>query len=147
MSRQLETVRQVRQSERDTRQHAVTEALAALDLLDNRLSELNREAAAWQQMRRQRGMGGIDVDYLASANRYRWLLAAQEQHFRQERQRLVDEIERRQAALLEAERSLKAIEKLLDKRQRAADAEQRRQAQHQLDEAAGTAWWRREVNR
>ncbi len=146
MSRQLDTVRRVRQIERDDRQRALAEALAALDLLDDRLRKLRHEADAWQRMRRQRGKGPIDVDFLASANRYRWLLAAQQQHFQSERDRLEAEITRRRTALIDAERQLQSIEKLIDKRRAEARRAQARLEQRQLDEAAGAAWCRREVN-
>ncbi len=78
----------------------------------------------------------MDVDELVEAHRYAAALRAQEEGLRQKRQTLAAEIDRRRQALLAADRDVKVLEKLRERRQAQHRLEEERQLAKQLDEAA-----------
>ncbi len=130
----LATLKRLREAERDRRRSDLADALAAEQLLCEKIDRLSHEASAWQRQVRHAGSGRLDVDQLAQANRYRWLMTAQRQQLLSQRERLQAEIERRRAALVEADRELKAVEKLEQRHQHAEQAWLLRQEQKRLDE-------------
>ncbi len=130
----LATLKRLREAERDRRRSDLADALAAEQLLCEKIDRLSHEASAWQRQVRHAGSGRLDVDQLAQANRYRWLMTAQRQQLLSQRERLQAEIERRRAALVEADRELKAVEKLEQRHQHDEQTWLLRQEQKTLDE-------------
>jgi len=89
-----------------------------------------------QQSRSAVRPGPIDVDGLLHARRYELLLRAQQQDLLQQQQVVDAEILRRQQALVEANREVRALELLREKQWARHRDEEARQEMKQLDEVA-----------
>lgn len=133
----LQTLSKIRAAERDERQRRLSEAHRADDVLQARAVELDADLATVEQTLRTASQPGlINVDSLLDAQRYELLLTARRADLRMQQSRLAAEIDRRRQALVEADRDVKVLDKLREKRLE----EHRRQAARleikQLDEAA-----------
>jgi flagellar export protein FliJ len=92
-----------------------------------------REARELQTVR----AGNVDVDRILAAQRHEAVVTAELRHVEQQRVKVQEEIERRRAALVEADREVKTLEKLeasqrVEHRRREDVAEMKR-----MDETAG----------
>ena len=143
----LTTLKRLREAERDQRRAELADALAADALLLERIERLGREADAWRQQTRHAAAGTVDVDQWAQANRYRWLMRAQQQQLQEQRKKLEGEIERRRQALVEADRELKVVEKLEQRHDEAERLAALRSEQKILDEMGNRAHFRKEAER
>jgi flagellar export protein FliJ len=119
---------------------ALAEVLAELATLDARRVAVEQEMTAERAAVRSRAAAGpIDVERLALASRYQAVLQLQIQSLAEQAQTLTLVIDRRREALAEADREVRALEKLRDRqhdefRQRASRAETKH-----LDEVAARA--------
>ncbi len=143
----LTTLKRLREAERDRRRGELADALAADALLLERIERLGREADAWRQQTRHAAAGTVDVDQWAQANRYRWLMRAQQQQLQEQRKKLEGEIERRRQALVEADRELKVVEKLEQRHDEAERLAALHSEQKMLDEMGNGAHCRKEAER
>lgn len=113
----LQTLWKLRVVERDERQRRLSEAHQAEDVLRARAVEIDAELAASEQALRAASQpGAINVDQLLDSQRYELLLSARRADLRTQQGRLAAEIERRRQALVEADRDVKVLEKLREKR-------------------------------
>jgi flagellar export protein FliJ len=133
----LETLRKLRQLRRDERRVALAEAFQAGELLDERQAELAAEQTELRALQRSATNGEfVDVNRLLEAQRYEVVLKAHNQEIANQRALLETETERRRQALVEAERDVRALD-LLDERRRGEHRRQAHRAEHkQLDEVA-----------
>lgn len=112
----LESLRQLRERERDECRQALVLAEQHEDTILRRQAELTQQQkAAAQQACDATQPGIVDLDRLIAARSYRQVLAAEHETLDEQRQELADEIDRRREATLAAERQTKVLEKLRDR--------------------------------
>lgn len=130
----LKSILQLRRRERDHAGKEVSDAIAAIDVLDNKLAEIESQQRSMESIRRRSGEGRVELHQILDAERYQLILAAQTAHIKQDKSLLVQELERRQARLVLRQQAVKALEKLEQTyRNQIADV-QRRREQDRLDE-------------
>ena len=133
----LEKLLTLRERHRHERELALVQARQAVRILDEQLSSLAQEQAANRQAARLAlQKGSLEVDWLLDAHRYELLLAGQERHLKQQRERIEQEVERRRLALVEADRAVKVLEKLRERQHEAYVKEEQRREINELDEIA-----------
>jgi len=112
----LESLRRLRERERDECRQALALIEREDDAILVRQSELKRrQEETVQQTRDATGLGIVDLDRLIAANNYRQAIAAEHATLVRQRRELVDQIERQREATLAAERRTKMLEILKDK--------------------------------
>src|SRR5688500_14521933 len=93
---------------RDERRAQLAEAFRAEETLQARMRELESELENLKrECRRSSGPGSVDVDRLIDSQRYELLMLAQCQMLKQHEKTLAEEIERRRAALVAADREVR----------------------------------------
>ena len=113
----LQTLMRLRIAERDERRAKLSEAYRAEQILRGRVAEVVDEIQALKQAARGAvSPGEIQVDSLLQTHRYEIVLLAQKQQLEQQVAQIVEEVERRRLALVEADRQVRVLEKLRDKR-------------------------------
>lgn len=133
----LEPLLRLRTAERDHRREELAKALRAEQVLEQQQQAVEQELRATRrQAQPHAAPGRVHVDRLLHAHRYALLLRAQLEQLQRQRRSVGQEIERRRAALVEADRALRILEKL-KARHAAAEAEAQQRADlRALDEIA-----------
>ncbi|MEX2112374.1 MAG: flagellar export protein FliJ [Pirellulales bacterium] len=132
--RSLETLR--RQA-RERCQLDLAAAESAWQLLGARSGELDRELDKLRSaVRAGVEPGHVNVVQLAAAGDFERGLRAQQERLREQQAALVEEIACRRAALIEADREVKALGKLCQLRREQFQADERRADGKSLDDAA-----------
>lgn len=129
----------LRQADRQQRRAELAEAYRAdeflaqqVDLVHLEINEMrNRSLAA-------AAPGRVDVDRLIATQRYEQVLRSKSQGLVQRQTRLAQEIEKRRLALVEADRQVRILEKLRDRKKEAHQADELRREVNTLDEVALT---------
>jgi len=133
----LATLLKLRQSQRDERRLELAEALRAEDMVQEHFDAVRTE---WEMLKRHcrkaAGPGAVDVDRLLEAQRYELTLRSRQQQLTEQLARLAEEIQRRHAALVNANREVKMLEKLRDQQAARHRHKENRIAIKQLDEIA-----------
>src|SRR3990172_2647244 len=120
----LETLHKLRVAMRDQQRAALADGYRAEQILAQRRESLAAEVSELRDMQRAAlAAPYMDVNQLVEAQRYEMLLHAQGQQLAEQASRLEVEVERRRLALVEADRAVRVLDKL-DERRR---AEHRRQ--------------------
>jgi flagellar FliJ protein len=131
----LSTLLKIRESDRDERRVRLAEALQAQRILHERIEELQRERATIsRESRAAIEPGQLDIDRVLRVSRYELLLDAQIDHLTKRDEQLHEEIERRREALVEADREVKTLEKLRQRRHGEFETQQRIAEQKAMDE-------------
>ena len=133
----LSTLQKLRELHRDELRTKLTEAVKANQILDEQLALVATEIENLKAM--QRGViqaAKIDVDPLLEAQRYHGVLLAQQATMHEQSRLLLAEIERRRQSVVEADRQVKVLEKLHDRKLAEFQHEQRRAEVKLLDEVA-----------
>jgi flagellar FliJ protein len=139
----LESVLKVRQSERRQRQLELAEALQAEHVVRLQITQLEQEQVAMRERCRSSVLpGAIDVDRWRDVQRYKVLLAARLQALELKVSQLEAEVERRRQVLVEADRQVRVLEQLRERKREEFVAEELRREVVTLDEVAGQAWLR-----
>lgn len=135
----LETLEKLRIAERDERRAALADGYRAEQILAERRREVADEAAALRETQRAAFAAPyLDVNQLVEAQRYDMVLGAQQKVLADQAHRLAVEVERRRLAVVDADRAVRVLEKL-DERRRAEHHKHEERRQHrQLDEIAST---------
>ncbi len=134
----LSTLLKIRQAERDRRRSALAQAYQAEAIVQEKGKELSNQIAQLRRQYRQAAEPGtLQVDRLVERQRYDLVLGAEQNHSQQQLQQLEEEIERRRIALVEADRDVRVLETLREKKKRAHEMREYRQEVKQLDEVAG----------
>ncbi len=134
----LTTLLKMREAARDERRAALAQAYEAESVLHQRERDLNDQMGQLREQYHQAALpGALKVDRLVENQRYELVLRDQQNLSRQQLQQLNEEIERRRAALVEADREVRVLEKLRHNQQRAHAQQEFRQEVKQLDEVAG----------
>ncbi len=133
----LTTLLKLRMARRDQTRIALAEAFRAEQVLAERIAEVTKEQAELREMQRTAAAEKyLDVVRLLEAQRYEFVLKAEEQQLARQQALLATETERRRLTVVEADREVKALE-LLNERQRGEHLKNtRREETKELDEAA-----------
>lgn len=137
----LQTLRRLREIARDELQSQLATAYEAERILAEQRAALDAEgvglAAAQRQAMQQTP---LDVNRLLEAQRYQLALQAQSRVLAEQAEKLAVEVERRRAAVIEAEREVRVLDKL-EARQRAVHIQAGQRAETKLlDELAAVRW-------
>ncbi len=133
----LTTLLKLREAERDRKRAELADAQRALEMIDDRLSELEQEMnAATEATRRAASVGEVAVDKLLDNQRYELMLLAEKKSVDIQRAQVAEETDRRRLAVVEADRQVKTLEKLREKQQQRHRFEQDSRLAKQLDEVA-----------
>jgi flagellar protein FliJ len=133
----LTTLLRLREATRDRRRVELAEVRQLDDKLAARLEELSHEQTRLQSQSREAAQpGAVDVERLAGIYRYAALLRDERDDLRRRRKTLAVEIERRRQLLVEADRDVRVLEKLRERRIEQHRLEDERRTVKQLDEAA-----------
>ncbi|MBN1909977.1 MAG: flagellar export protein FliJ [Pirellulales bacterium] len=109
----LATLLRLLENARQERRAELAQAYEADDVLRGQLNDVHEnQRQLLDACRKAAGPGEVDVDRLIAGQRYDLLLKAQEQYLNQQRENVAGEIERRRAALVEANREVRVLEKL-----------------------------------
>jgi flagellar protein FliJ len=137
----LQTLRRLREIHRDEQRGRLATAYEAERILAEQQNAVVAEAAALIDSQRQlMKQGSLDVTQLLTAQRYQLALEAQIRTLADQAARLAEEVERRRQALVEADREVRILDKLEErKRQQHREASQRTETKV-LDEVATTRW-------
>lgn len=130
----LDSVLKLRQRERDQAGKDVADAVAAIALLDTKLSEIAMQQRQLESLRRDFSQGSISTNRMLDAERYQLVLASQHAHVSGDRSLLVQELDRRRAKLVIRQQAVKALEKLEQRHDERFAEEQRKRQQLLLDE-------------
>lgn len=113
----LATLLRLKESARDEKRAQLAEAYRAAEILVERLREVDDELAVTRAQAQQFAQTGvIDIDYLLNSHRYERVLGAQRKMIEQQQQQIAAEVERRRLALVEADRQVRVLEKLREKK-------------------------------
>ena len=144
----LATVLRLRLAARDERRSELGRAQRAAEVLRDQQRKINAEIAENQDalrslMQRQAASnGGVSVDSLLNANRHSLLLKSQLAQLAKQLEQIAAEIAKRQAALVEADRDVRVLEKLQEKQQAEYETRGLALEQRDLDEIAVLRSWR-----
>lgn len=135
----LETLKRLREAHRSERLVELAEALRAEEILAENSAQLAAEISELREQQRSAMVGRyLDVNRLLEAQRYELLLKARKQELSKQSILLEAEIERRRQALIEADREMRILEQLQNRRKSQHDQVIARREITQLDEAALT---------
>ena len=133
----LATLLKLREQVRDERRRDLAQAYEADRILQEREEAIQSEVGENQQRVRELSQTReLRVDSLTNARRYEAVLKMQAAGLGQQRAQVAEEVERRRTALLEADRDVKALEKLRERQQVSHEAVLVKRHDQQLDEAA-----------
>lgn len=109
----LQTLLKLRRNERDERREDLAKALKAEEIVDEQRKQLQDETARSEATVRNTSLPGeVNVDSVMHAMRHRMYLQAQQGHLHKTIEQVRAEVARRRAALVEADRQVKMLEKL-----------------------------------
>lgn len=133
----LQSVLKLRNAARDERRKSLADALRAESIVSEQIGKLVEEIAELRSDAKAAASPGIiHVDRLLSFNRHELLLDANRKALIGQRQKILDEIEVRRLALVEADRDVKALEKLRERQERDQQFIDDRREQAELDQTA-----------
>jgi flagellar FliJ protein len=137
----LQTLRRLREIHRDEQRGRLATAFEAERILQSQRDALAAEAAEHlQSQRRAMREGLLDVNRMLTTQRYQLALEAQAKVLAEQAARLAEEVDRRRAALVEADREVKVLDQL-EERQRAQHRVAALRAETKLlDEVASNRW-------
>jgi len=137
----LETLHRLREMTRDELRVRLAEAIQAEQIIGEQRQELLREAAILAAARREQfAAGSPDISQVLNAQRYQMMLEAQERALAEQAQKLAEEIEIRRLAVVEADRQVRVLDKLRERRAAQHAAAQNAADAKRFDEIAATRW-------
>jgi flagellar FliJ protein len=138
----LQTVLRLRTVARDERRAELGRAQRAAELLREQQAKIaaeaieNQDATRAMMLRQASSTEGMNVDRLLNANRQLLMLRAQSAQLTQQQKQVELEIAKRQAAIVEADRDVRVLEKLQEKGQQEHELRELALEQRDLDEIA-----------
>jgi flagellar protein FliJ len=133
----LETLRKLRASQRDEMRRKLAEAHQAAELLAAQQAAVAEEIVAVQEaQRRTIGSATTDVNQLLEAHRYQAVLRAQQHTLMSQAELLAEEVERRRRRVIEADRQVRVLDKLDERKRREHQQVKMRAEVKELDEVA-----------
>ncbi len=138
----LKSVATLREQARDRIAEAVAEVQEAQRIVREQIAQLQREIEEALKQRQTASTGIVRIDRLLLVQRHQLMLEAQREQAVQQLRLLEEEYERRRALLVEAEKEVKAMEKLKETQKARWEQEQLAAEQKQIDEWASTQYMR-----
>jgi flagellar FliJ protein len=136
----LATLQKLREIQRDELRSKLVEAVQAQQILEEQLAQVAGDIQSLLEMRRSAVQSGtLQVDPLLEAQRYQGVLYAQQDKMREQIRLLSAEVERRRQAMVEADRQVKVLEKLHERKLAEHHAKQLVAETKVLDEVAARA--------
>lgn len=135
---QLAKLRRLREIARDERRVRLAEAYRAQDVLADQTSMVASEIEMSQlQQRKLIETGAPDVNQILEAQRHQLALESQRETMLRQTADLDAEIELRRQALIEADRQVRVLDRLEERRREEHQRDERLLEVKQLDDAAG----------
>lgn len=133
----LQTVLRLRIAERDERRGELAKALRAVEVLEERRQQVTKELEDNQKLaRRLAGPGTANIERIVQTHRYEAILKAGLAQIIAQEKQVAAEVERRRQILTEADRQVRVLEKLEERKREEYQRQEQRQAMKQLDEVA-----------
>jgi len=133
----LRPLLKVHQAARDERRSQLAQAYQADQILQDQQQEVESEIQSMKSQTRDTSEAGpLNVDRLLGTHRYELVLQSQRQLLHQQRGQLAEEIGRRREMLLEADKKVKALEKLREKQLQRHRLQESRRDIKLIDEVA-----------
>lgn len=133
----LATLQKLREIHRDELRSKLAEAVQAQQILEEQFAQVVTEIANLESMRRKAVTNStINVDSLLEAQRYQGVLTMQQAKMREQMRLLAAEVERRREAVVEADRQVKVLEKLRERKLKEHHEQKQRAETKVLDEVA-----------
>ena len=133
----LDTLLKMRQTVRDQRREELAQAFQAEQIVRRQQDEIAQESEQTNdQIRRGSQPGNVKVDNLLDAHRYERVIEARQNNLDAQRQQLEEEIARRRERLVEADREVRALEKLDERQRQEHNQNEHRREVRQMDEIA-----------
>lgn len=136
----LQTVLRLRIAARDERRAELGRAQRAAEVLREQQEKIAADIIQNQveirdfMAKQAASTGGVNVDHLLNANRHALVLKAQTAQLAQQQKQIAAEIAKRQAALVEADRDVRVLEKLQEKGMQEHELRELAKEQRELDE-------------
>jgi flagellar protein FliJ len=122
---------------RDERRKSLADALRAESIVSEQITSMEKDIAAAREASRAAASPGlIQVERLLSFNRHELLLDANRRALIKQKEKIAEEAEIRRRALVEADRDVKALEKLRERYDRERLIAEDRREQAELDQTA-----------
>lgn len=139
----LESLKKLREAERQQRRIELAEAFHAESLLRQQAAQLEQDVREVEQRSRViSSPGRVHVDKVLDTHRYKLMLRSQIMILNQKEAQLRTEIERRRAALTAADRDVRVLEKLRERKLEEHAATELKRESRQLDDFAVQRWSR-----
>jgi len=133
----LESLLRLREAEREQRRIELAEAFNAETVLQDQTDQIMQHIHEMTLRARVCcSPGTVDIDALLDAQRFRAILDSQATVLQQKSRQLGQEIQRRREALVEADRQVRMLEKLRERKRDEYQAAELREEMKQLDEIA-----------
>jgi flagellar export protein FliJ len=133
----LETLEKLRSARRDELRAALADGFRAEQILSEQRAAVQAESTALRESRRAAvAAQQLDVNQLIEVGRYETVLDAQQRVLAEQASRLAIEVERRRLAVVEADRAVRVLEKLDERRRAEHRQEEARRETKELDEIA-----------
>ncbi|MGD9126218.1 MAG: flagellar export protein FliJ [Planctomycetia bacterium] len=143
----LKPLLQIRETTRDERRSELAQAQRADDILHNRQTTIEQQRHELLESTRDSiRPGQVNLDHLINCQRYDRMLEGEGQMILEQRQQVGQEIERRHAILVEANRDVRILEILREKQLLRHQKEEQRQETKTLDEVAIQREYRKEAD-
>jgi flagellar export protein FliJ len=140
----LATLLRIREAERDERRAQLADAFRVEAELQKQMTELEGELAAARRAHTA-DVGLVDVDRMLAAQRYGLVLEMDRRRLAEQQATVAQEVETRRAALVEADREVRVLERLRETQHDRWRAEAEKQQMKLLDEVASQRFLRQEV--
>ena len=144
----LETIKRFCRTERDQQQMRLAEACRANEILQQQQAELSHQKNQLHQQHKVAIQGlQVDLEQLSAVTRYEPVLRVQEKTLREQQALAAQEIEQCRENLVTANRHVRTLE-LLDNRRRTEHFQNElRQESKELDEAVTNIVWQTRISR
>jgi flagellar export protein FliJ len=139
----LESLKKLREAERQQRRIELADAFHAESILRQQAAQLEQEIREVEQRSRViSSPGRVHVDRVLDTHRYKLMLKSQIMILSQKEAQLQTEIERRRAVLAAADRDVRVLDKLQARKREEHEAAELRRESRQLDDFAVQRWSR-----
>lgn len=133
----LQSMLKLAESQRDQCRRDLAAALEAVHVLRDRQHDIERAVTEIRATRARESVGsGIQVERLLDASRFELLLNSQLSEVHKQQEQVDEELERRRQRLVEADRQVRTLEKLRERRLTEHEQAELRKQQILLDEVA-----------
>jgi flagellar FliJ protein len=137
----LETLRRLREIHRDELRSQLATAFEAERILNEQQAALAAEESALLRSQRDvMAQAPVDVNRLLAGQRYQLALESQARTLAGQAEMLAAEVDRRRAAVVEADREVRVLDKLEERQRRAHRQEGERAEFKRLDDIGAMRW-------